>query len=149
MRGAAVSLLAQPRLKPGLLASAAIEFVLDAVVRGLSKTRVYAACLIREHAKTPRFGHACEIETSVLMELAPELVRREALAAGDMLPNTMKLAFNNQPFALQTSVPFDQQTRNGAFGDARLADPAIGKDIVETALERTVAFVETFVRKRG
>jgi creatinine amidohydrolase len=108
-----------------------------------------AADRVKEHAKTPRFGHACEIETSVLMELAPELVRREALAPGDMVPNEMRFAFNNQPFALQTSVPFDQQTRNGAFGDARLADPAIGKDIVETALKRTVEFVETFVRKRA
>lgn len=105
-----------------------------------------AADRVREHGKTVRYGHACEIETSVLMELAPELVREDALEPGDMLPVELKYAFNNQPHALQVPVPFDQQTRNGVFGDARLAEMAVGHDIVEVALDRTVEFVETFVK---
>jgi creatinine amidohydrolase len=105
-----------------------------------------AADRVREHGKTPRFGHACEIETSVLLELAPELVRADGLEEGAMLPVKMKYAFNNQPFALQVPVPFEEQSTNGAFGDARLADVAVGRDIVTTALDRTVEFVEDFVK---
>lgn len=105
-----------------------------------------AADRVREHGKTSRYGHACEIETSVLLELAPELVRKDALEAGDMLPVKLKYAFNNQPFALQVPVPFEEQSRNGSFGDARLADAAIGRDIVDTALDRTVEFVNEFVK---
>lgn len=105
-----------------------------------------AADKLKQHAKTERFGHGCEIETSVLMELAPELVRENALQPGDMIDTGLQYAFNNQPFALQLPLPFHEQTRNGVFGDARLADPAIGRDIVETALDRTVEFVEGFLK---
>jgi creatinine amidohydrolase/Fe(II)-dependent formamide hydrolase-like protein len=47
-----------------------------------------AADRVKAHSKTPRVGHACEIETSVLMYLAPEFVRREAL---EPLPNAKAL----------------------------------------------------------
>ncbi|MCB1717060.1 MAG: creatininase family protein, partial [Candidatus Competibacteraceae bacterium] len=96
-------------------------------------------------SQTARFGHACEIETSVLLALAPELVRQDALTAGDLKPASLQLAFNNQPFALQVPVPFHEQTRNGVFGDARLASREIGEAIVETAIERTLTFVESFL----
>jgi creatinine amidohydrolase len=44
-------------------------------------------------------------------------------------------------------IPFHEQTRNGVFGDARLASAEIGEDIVRTALERTVEFIEGFVQE--
>jgi creatinine amidohydrolase len=100
---------------------------------------------VKAHAKTPRFGHACEVETSVLMALRPDLVRTEALEAGDMIDSPLKLAFNNEPFFLQVPVPFHEQTRNGAFGDARLATAEAGEDIVETAIERMSDFVQAFI----
>ena len=106
-----------------------------------------AADEVRKHAKSKRFGHACEIESSVLMHLAPDLVRKDALAPGEMLETQLTLAFNNEPFALQMPVPFHQQTRNGVFGDARQADPEIGRAIIERATERTLAFIEGFVRQ--
>lgn len=101
--------------------------------------------VVKKHARTERYGHACEIETSVLMALAPELVRQDALEAGDMLPVTLAHAFNNQPFFHTVPVPFHEQTRNGVFGDATLATPAAGEEIVAAAVARTVAFVETFL----
>jgi creatinine amidohydrolase/Fe(II)-dependent formamide hydrolase-like protein len=42
-------------------------------------------------------------------------------------------------------LPFHLQTRNGAFGDARLATVEIGRDIVETAIERTLEFIDGFI----
>ena len=104
-----------------------------------------AADKVKQHAKTERYGHACEIESSVVMALAPELVRTAALAPGAMIETGLQYAFNNQAFALQVPVPFHEQTENGAFGDARLADAEIGNDIIETALDRTVEFVESFI----
>jgi creatinine amidohydrolase len=107
-----------------------------------------AADRVKAHARTPRYGHACEIESSVLMALAPDLVRQDALEAGDMIESPLKLAFNNQPFFLQVPVPFHEQTRNGAFGDARLATPEIGEDIVRVAVERMAEFAEAFIAER-
>ena len=108
-----------------------------------------AADRVKKHGKTERYGHACEIETSVLLYLAPELVREDALEPGQMIDQDRALHFNNQPFALQVPIPFDRQTRNGVFGDARLADVEIGRDVIETAIDRTVTFIESFVREPG
>jgi creatinine amidohydrolase len=106
-----------------------------------------AADKVKQHAKTVRYGHACEIETSVLMALTPDLVRRDALEPGDMIPTERKFAFNNQAYALQVPIPFHEQTKNGVFGDARLANAEIGEDIVGTALERTVEFIDGFMQE--
>lgn len=100
---------------------------------------------VRVHARTTRFGHACEVETSVLMALAPELVAQDALEAGDMIDSPLKLAFNNEPFFLHVPIPFHEQTRNGVFGDARLATLEAGEDIVATAVERMSEFVRAFI----
>lgn len=104
-----------------------------------------AGDVVRKHAKTERYGHACEIETSVLMALAPDMVRTDALEAGDMLPVRLEHAFNNQSFFHTVPVPFHEQTRNGVFGDARLASAEIGEEIVETAVARTLTFAESFL----
>ena len=104
-----------------------------------------AADKLKQHGQTPRFGHACEVETSVLLALCPELVRQDRLVPGDMIPSKRRYTYTNQPFALQTPIPFHEQTRNGAFGDARLARPEVGEDILETALGRTVEFIDDFL----
>jgi creatinine amidohydrolase len=104
-----------------------------------------AGDLVRKHARTDRYGHACEIETSVLMALAGDMVREDQLEAGDMKPARLQHAFNNQPFFHTVPVPFHEQTRNGVFGDARLASREAGDEIVAAAVERTLAFIETFL----
>jgi len=104
-----------------------------------------AADRVKAHSRTQRNGHACEIETSVVLYLAPQLARTESLAAGEVIPTDRRYAFNNQPFALQMPMTFDKQTRNGAFGDARLADVEIGRDIIETAIMRTLEFIDGFI----
>lgn len=106
-----------------------------------------AGDVVREAGNSERIGHACEVETSVLMALANELVRHDALTAGDMKPVTMAHAFNNQPFFHTVPVPFHEQTANGVFGDARLASKEIGERIVAAAVERTTAFIETFIER--
>lgn len=108
---------------------------------------VQAADRMKAHAKTERFGHACEIESSVLLALAPDLVRRDAFEPGRMIETALEFGMPHAPFAVQMAMPFDEQTDNGVFGDARLADPAIGEDIVETALARTEAFARSWLQR--
>ncbi len=104
-----------------------------------------ASDIVREAGQTERFGHACEVETSVLMALQGDMVREDALEPGDMKPVKLKHAFNNQPFFHTVPVPFHEQTGNGVFGDARLANKETGERMVAAAVERTTAFIETFI----
>jgi len=104
-----------------------------------------ASDVVREAGKTERFGHACEVETSVLMALQGDMVREDALEPGDMKPVKLEHAFNNQPFFHTVPIPFHEQTGNGVFGDARLADRDTGERIVAAAVARTVAFIGTFI----
>ncbi len=104
-----------------------------------------AADTMAAHAKTARWGHACEVEASVGLALAPELVRTEALEPGDMLDLPWRYAGNRVPFAAQVAFAFHEMTRNGAFGDARLATHEAGDAIVATAIERGATFLRDFV----
>lgn len=88
-------------------------------------------------------GHACEGEISQAMFLAPHTVRREALAPG---------TFKGYPYRhlgagynLGYAYRFDEITANGALGDATLANEALGREIVEAALEKAVEFLEDFI----
>jgi creatinine amidohydrolase len=104
-----------------------------------------AADKVKAHGKTARYGHACEIESSVVLALAPELARPEAFEPGDMIATERKFSFNNQTHFLQVPIPFHEQTRNGAFGDARLATVAVGEEVIGAAVERTLEFLDGFL----
>lgn len=104
-----------------------------------------ASDVVREVSRTERFGHACEVETSMLMALRGDMVREDALEPGDMKPVTLEHAFNNQRFFHTVPVPFHEQTGNGVFGDARLASREVGERLADAAVARTTAFIETFI----
>lgn len=108
---------------------------------------VQAADRMQAHARHERFGHACEVEGSVLMALDPDLVRTAALEPGQMVESGLEYGMPHQRFAVQMAMPFEEQTQNGVFGDARDATPAIGEDIVGTAVERTVAFARSWLER--
>lgn len=103
-----------------------------------------AADVVARRRTTQRWGHACEIETSVAMALTEDLVRPDALEAGDLIEDYGVLEDNYQPFAAGVVRSFASRTRNGAFGDATQATRAIGVEITDAAVERTVAFVRDF-----
>jgi len=107
-----------------------------------------ASDVIAEHRRTKRWGHACEIETSLAMALTPDLVRTQ-LVAGDLIDDYIPYEDNYEPFALQVPRSFASRTRNGVFGDARLANREAGEEIAEAAVSRTADFVRAFaVRHR-
>ena len=90
-------------------------------------------------------GHACEMEVSAAMYLAPRIVKRDQLAAGDMTELTY--GFRQQMRRYNVTVPyrFDQYTRNGALGDARNASLEYGTALMESALRNFVRFTEELV----
>lgn len=106
-----------------------------------------AADVVARHRKTERWGHACEIETSLALELTPDLVRRDKLEPGDFIDDYGPFEDNYQPFALTTPRSFASRTRNGVFGDARLASREAGTEIADTAVQRISEYVSAFARR--
>jgi creatinine amidohydrolase len=109
---------------------------------------VAAADLLKE-----RFGrayaHACEIEASLGLAIAPQIVRREALAKGEELPPRYRhtaLAGGGAPAGafVDAAAMFEEITANGNIGDARLANREAGEAIVGLAVDRLVEFLEDF-----
>ncbi|MCA1645557.1 MAG: creatininase family protein, partial [Chloroflexi bacterium] len=93
-----------------------------------------AADLLRE-----RFGrayaHACEIEASVALAAAPDLVRPEALAAGAELPAPYRHAVMAGGGAgagafVDAGLRMDELTANGALGDPARASREAGEAVL-------------------
>lgn len=96
--------------------------------------------VIDKHRQTERWGHACEIETSLALALAPHLVDTDALRPGETNENYRSFEDNYQPFALTVPLTFAERTKNGAFGDATHASREAGEEIAAAATDRLVAF---------
>jgi creatinine amidohydrolase len=92
-----------------------------------------------------RWGHACEIEASMGLALQPDIVRSEALEAGKLRP--LSLPYSNVLETPRVGVPlsFEEITENGALGDARQASEAIGQELTEGVVRRSVEFLERFL----
>lgn len=103
-----------------------------------------AADVVKAGAKSTLYGHACEVEVSVGQYLAPHTVRDELLP-GEILPYAH--AHTDIKVAERVDFPFmfEDFTANGALGDARLATVEFGQEIIETTLERSLAFLTTFL----
>lgn len=96
-----------------------------------------------EQIKGRRIGHACILETSMMMHLRPDLVREEALAEGELEP---PLYGDVNTGGIGGFVYWNEYTRNGAFQGAPDATAQIGENITERALERATAFVRKFAQ---
>ena len=75
--------------------------------------------------------HACEVETSLMMVLAPDTVKRERLSeAFGMLGEDPRKAFKTQRFH-----SFKDLTPSGVVGDARKANRAKGEKLLAVCAE--------------
>lgn len=104
-----------------------------------------AADVIKAGAKTTLYVHACEVETSVGLYLAPQAVKPERVA-GEVSPYVHAYTDIKSEARLNYPFMFEELTANGALGDARLATFEFGQTIVETALERTLEFLQSFLQ---
>jgi creatinine amidohydrolase len=109
-----------------------------ALVAGVMWAQI-AADEAARHARSDRYGHACEIETSVAMVLAPASLHADRIA--EPAPVGRPDAFTDPPGAgVDRPVGFEELTANGALGDPRQASDEIGAAVVGTAYERALAF---------
>lgn len=102
------------------------------------------ADVIKSGAKTALYGHACEVEASVGLYVAPRTVKEERVE-GEVLPYEHPYTDLYAAGKLDYPFHFNELTRNGALGDARLATYEFGEQIVDTTLARTVEFLESFM----
>lgn len=93
-------------------------------------------------AEGPRksMGHACEFETSMIMALRPELVRREHIK-NDPPPPEPALR------GLYISEDMKQRTHNGAVGFPELASAEKGRKCLNVAIERTVEVAQALLKR--
>jgi creatinine amidohydrolase len=94
-------------------------------------------------AEGPRkqMGHACEFETSMIMALRPELVRRDELKNDDTRYKDDALR------GLYVSEDMSQCTQQGSVGYSELATPEKGKKFLGAAIDRTSAVIEALMRR--
>jgi creatinine amidohydrolase len=87
-------------------------------------------------------GHACEIETSQLMYLAPEYVRENRVPSQmqDSMYTRESFVKGNAPWSWKYDV-----TLNGALGDARKATVEIGKQLTDAALDNLAKLVDEII----
>ncbi len=76
------------------------------------------------HMMKSEFDHAGEVETSLVLAIAPELVRMDRA-----VPNSKKLSKSKAAYISITNVPgsFPKITGNGVWGDPRKATAAKGE----------------------
>ncbi len=93
-------------------------------------------------AEGPRknMGHACEFETSMIMALRPELVRREEIR--DDPPNDAAVLRG-----LYIAEDMKQRTDHGAVGYPQLATAEKGKAFLAAAIDRTVEVVQALLAR--
>jgi creatinine amidohydrolase len=105
------------------------------------------ADLVKEHADSLNIGHACEVEVSQAMILAPDMVRLDRLEAGRM--KQPWLTFASYEYATRITMPyrFDEVTENGALGDATKWSEEFGAAMIDTALDRISVFLRELIDK--
>jgi creatinine amidohydrolase len=80
-------------------------------------------------------GHACEIETSMIMHLRPDLVRRERIRDD---PSTTPAGLTSTFWARD----FGRRTDHGAVGYPELADAEKGRRMLEAVVRKVSAVAE-------
>jgi len=102
-----------------------------------------AAKELAELAQGPRkvMGHACEYETSMVLALRPDLVRRDQIK-DDPPPPEPELR------GLYIAEDMKQRTDHGAVGYPELATAEKGRTFLEAAINRTVEVVQALLKRR-
>lgn len=83
--------------------------------------------------------HACELETSILLTLRPELVRLEAArGAHTPFPSQFYSQDSSRPSRVTVRRPFEHLSKTGALGHPERATPEKGEALIEAGVEQVV-----------
>lgn len=86
--------------------------------------------------------HACELETSMILHLRPELVRLDAArGVHTPFPSHFYSQDSSRPSRVTVRRPFEQISETGALGHPERATPDKGAALFEVAVEQVVACV--------
>jgi creatinine amidohydrolase len=118
------------------------EFDMDIYMSGIGGSLV--TDLSNEHGFSKFKGHACEVETSQTMYLAPEHVRYDSLEKAKFKDDTKYLI---KKYAHGGSIFWDYRevTENGALGDATKASIEFGKEMNEIVINKITEFIEKII----
>jgi len=89
-------------------------------------------------------GHACEAETSLMLAVRPDLVRRGAIRndlAATRHPKTLR--------GVYIAPDMKAQTKHGGVGYAELATAEKGKRLLDAIVARVVEVIQTIRKKRS
>jgi creatinine amidohydrolase len=98
-----------------------------------------------ESLQQKHVSHACELETSMIMRLRPELVKmEEAHGATIPFPSDFWSADSSGPSRVNVARTFKQNTLTGALGHPELATPEKGEELFAVATREVAAFIREF-----
>jgi creatinine amidohydrolase/Fe(II)-dependent formamide hydrolase-like protein len=96
---------------------------------------------VKEHMEGRRIGHACILETSMMMHLRPDIVRKDALVEGEM----QKPIFGDiNTSHIKSFAYYNEYSRNGAFEGAPDATAEIGEKLTRQALDKAADFIKKY-----
>lgn len=110
-----------------------------------AKSTASAKDAMKEHVHSPLFGHSCEREVSEALYLAPELVRKDLLDKGDIQKGVGRWEKLRPGHPVQGFYRYEEMTANGCLGDGTQASEAIGRQIVEEALEKLTKAIKELI----
>lgn len=137
--------------------------VLDVVVRSIGDDfKVFPGVVnifglwdpkwIKENRKSKEggIGHACEVETSVMLHLSPELVDMSLADGSDMMMSDVKTCpvdgAPSRKKRLFLSTWFLEDSLHGGAGDPSVADKIFGKGVHDMTVSNLVEVIEDFHR---
>jgi creatinine amidohydrolase len=86
--------------------------------------------------------HACELETSMILFLRPDLVRLGAArGAHTPFPSQFYCPDSSRPSRVSVQRPFEYKSETGALGHPELGSAEKGEAILQAGVEQVVAFV--------
>ena len=118
-----------------------IKYELGADAAWVSPTAVVQD-VIKRNVTSPITGHACESEMSQCLYLWPQSVKTNALEKGDIYPHIFE---SWGKFPIEHGRYWDEISRNGALGDATKSSYELGKEAIETALDRLAEYLTGFI----
>ncbi len=119
----------------------------------LSGPKGVAALEEKRQSSLGGMGHACELETSLILHLRPELIHLErAVDETDFITTPSYYMDWIEGGALVANPPWEDDTRTGAYGAGSLATAEKGKFWLEAAIAEKVGHVgeihEQYRRRR-
>ncbi|MDM8533186.1 creatininase family protein [Clostridiaceae bacterium HSG29] len=118
------------------------EFGMDIYISSMGGSLVRELSAQEDFTKVK--GHACEVETSQTMFLAPDHVRPDALEAAKFIEGT-KYLDREHMYDCGMFWDFSKVSENGALGDATRASVEFGEKMNALVVEKIKKFIDNII----